>query len=94
MTSKRHTPNRLRKYRRISGYSQLSVAFLLGHKSSNQLSRWERGHAVPSIENLLKLSVLYRVLPNQLYPNYVEAFRKMLPERIKQLGELTRNKDP
>lgn len=49
------------------GYSQKEVAALLGFESTSRISRWEKGEAMPSVKNLLKLSVLYATLPNELY---------------------------
>lgn len=63
----RHIPNRLRKHRRINGYKQSEVVYILGLKSSNRLSRWEQGLSMPSVENLIKLSILYHVLIEELY---------------------------
>lgn len=60
-------PNKLKKYRRILGYSQKEVAQMCGFKNSSSISRWEKGDAMPSVKNLLMLSVLYATLPAQLY---------------------------
>lgn len=49
------------------GYSQKEVARLLGHKDTTMLSRWEKGKSMPSARNLLKLSIIYRTLADQLY---------------------------
>jgi len=49
------------------GYSQKEVAKIFGFKSTSRISRWERGISMPSVKNLLKLSVLYCTLPNELY---------------------------
>jgi transcriptional regulator with XRE-family HTH domain len=59
--------NRLRKYRKLMGYSQMEVALKLGYSSTSQVSRWEEGLAMPSAINLLKLSIIYGRLPNDLY---------------------------
>lgn len=49
------------------GYSQRQVAKRLGMKSPGRISQWENGWRVPSIRNLLKLSILYRTLVDNLY---------------------------
>ena len=64
---RRHFPNRLRKYRMLMGYKQSEVAKLLGHVSTNRISHWENGEALPSLINLFKLSLLYHTLADQLY---------------------------
>jgi transcriptional regulator with XRE-family HTH domain len=81
----RHIPNRLRKFRKISGYSQTDVMKLLGFKSTNRISRWEKGLAFPSVENLLKLSILYRTLADQLYPDLRNKFIQELSVKQKAL---------
>ncbi|MBX7109624.1 MAG: helix-turn-helix domain-containing protein [Chitinophagales bacterium] len=60
-------PNSLKKYRRITGYTQKEVAKILEFKSTSRISRWEKGESMPSVKNLLKLSFLYATLPNDLY---------------------------
>ena len=59
--------NRLRKFRKQMGYTQLEVALKLGHKCTSQISRWEEGLAMPSVINLFKLSIIYSRLPTDLY---------------------------
>jgi len=49
------------------GYSQADVAKQLGMKRTNRISEWERGDALPSLINLLKLSIIYRTIPTDLY---------------------------
>lgn len=94
MTRRRHShiTNRLRKFRKIMDYSQTEVAVFLGHKSTNRLSRWEKGHAMPGVKNLFKLSALYRVFPRQLYPELfeeiqVEVTRKQKLRHIRHSDE-------
>jgi transcriptional regulator with XRE-family HTH domain len=76
--SKYYIPNRLRKYRRDMGYSQQYVAKKLKLPSSCNLSRWEKGLTRPSIEDLLKLSLLYNTLVEQLYADLKETLREEL----------------
>ena len=61
------SPNRLRKYRKIMGYSQKDVARKLGYKCTSRISRWEEGKSMPSVINLIKLSIIYCRLPTDLY---------------------------
>jgi transcriptional regulator with XRE-family HTH domain len=75
--SRTYYPNRLRKYRKLMGYRQKDVAILLGLGANNatRISRWEQGIALPSLPNLLKLSILYRALVNQLYYDLFLEYR-------------------
>ena len=49
------------------GLKQTEVAKLLGHSGSSELSKWEKGISKPSLDNILKLSFLYKTLVNDLY---------------------------
>ncbi|MBK7966595.1 MAG: helix-turn-helix domain-containing protein [Bacteroidetes bacterium] len=40
---KKYISNKLRRYRRLSGYKQREVAKLLGLKSATRLTKWEKG---------------------------------------------------
>ncbi len=73
----RPIPNRLVHHRRLRGYKQTEVAKLLGLYGTVPLRSWEKGKSMPSGVNLVKLSVLYRTYPNDLYPDY---FRKVKAE--------------
>lgn len=83
--------NSLWTYRKKNGLSQKRAAFFLAHKTSSQLSHYERGTKHPSLENALKLEIIYHVpvafLFHDLYRKLQEAvkarettLRKMLEE--------------
>lgn len=50
------------------GYSQRIVAKLMGLYDSVPISQWERGVLLPNTSNLIKLSIIFRTYPNDLYP--------------------------
>ena len=81
----RHIPNRLRKHRRLMSYKQKDVAKLLGHKNTNRISRWEMGLALPSVINLIKLSIIYRTLPSELYFDVLLDLREEVLEKEQEL---------
>lgn len=83
-------PNRLRKHRLLMGYRQKEVALLLGVENSNRISRWERGLAVPGMVNLLKLSIIYRTFPSELYFEVLLKLRREILQKEEQ--RLKRNK--
>lgn len=60
--------NTLRMHRKQAGLRQREVAQALGLASSDRISRWEHGMAVPQLKNLFRLAALYRVMPKDLYP--------------------------
>ena len=79
-----YIPNRLRKHRRYRGLSQKQVATMLNMKSTNRISRWEQGTAIPSVENLLTLSIIYRRLPTELYFDLYLEYKRILEQQEKQ----------
>ena len=60
-------PNSLKKHRKLVGYKQIEVALLLGLHDTACISRWEKGLSFPNTINLIKLSIIYRTFPNELY---------------------------
>ncbi|HEX3799299.1 MAG TPA: helix-turn-helix transcriptional regulator [Verrucomicrobiae bacterium] len=67
MTTKHRFSNNLRLHRKKAGLRQREVARSLGLKSTDRISRWEHGTAVPHIVNLFRLAVIYDVSPQDLY---------------------------
>lgn len=87
MTEQNLIGKQLRKHRRLSGYSQSDVARKLNLKSTTIISRWERGLALPSLENALRLSALYKVLVNDLFwALFTEYRNELLPQHEKNKG--------
>lgn len=60
-------PNKLKMYRRKSGYSRKRVARLLGYSDTSMLSLFENGRALPGVLQVLKLARLYHALPHELF---------------------------
>jgi len=86
--------HRLRKYRRLMGFSQRHVADRLGHKDTSLISRWEQGFANPSLENIVRLSKLYKTLINELiYELDFEIGLELFPHE-KKSRRLSRSNDP
>lgn len=80
-----HIPNRLKKHRVLMGYKQKDIAYLLGLVSTNRISEWENGMANPNLINLIKLSVIYRTLPTDLYFDLMQSVRIHLAVKEKAL---------
>ena len=66
-------PNSLREHRKAAGLRQHEVAKALGLKSTDRISRWENGAAVPHIKNLFHLAVILKTSPQVLYDKMYEA---------------------
>jgi transcriptional regulator with XRE-family HTH domain len=81
----RYIPNNLKKFRRMYGYKQEQVMDFLGLKSTNRISRWEKGLAMPSARNLFKLSILYNTLVDQLYSDHLSDIKRRMSDKEKLL---------
>jgi transcriptional regulator with XRE-family HTH domain len=75
---KKFIRNSLRKHRRLMGLSQGEVKERLKLKSTAMISRWEKGITMPSGDNLLQLSTLYKTLVNQLYYDLAQHYQQEL----------------
>jgi transcriptional regulator with XRE-family HTH domain len=84
-------PNALRHHRLLMKMSQAEVAARLSLESTAMISRWERGEALPSLENALKLSVLYKTLVNELF---YKAYKGAQMELFADEAEQIRNNSP
>ena len=77
----RHYPNRLKVIRQNAGYTQQSVAKLLGHNNAVTLCDWENEKTMPNGTNLIKLCILYDKTPQQLYPEYCQRVKRHFLDR-------------
>lgn len=73
------------------GYSQKHAAKLLG-VSASRLAQWERGKKMPNVQNLLKLSILYHTLPDQLYYDLRATLVLEIEDNIKNYKQRAREK--
>ncbi|HTE01657.1 MAG TPA: helix-turn-helix transcriptional regulator [Mucilaginibacter sp.] len=78
-------PNTLRLHRTTMGYTQRQVAALLGLHDTVPISLWEKGATLPNTVNLIKLSLIYRTFPNDLYDDVFHTFREEL--KVKELEQ-------
>ncbi len=74
--------NNLKSLRKQHGLKQKEIAILLGMKSEDRISHWEKGIAVPGLTNLFKLSLVYNVSPYDLYPEIAEEIKSFLITRV------------
>lgn len=59
--------NNLRKLRLERNLTQQDVAHLLGHKYQDRISKWEKGHKVPNLQNLTRLCQIFNASLEDLY---------------------------
>jgi transcriptional regulator with XRE-family HTH domain len=76
--------NNLRDIRVSLGLRQTDVAGMLGHASPDRISHWEKGVAFPGVVNLFKLSLIYRIPPEQLYADLYKSLADELQQKTAQ----------
>jgi transcriptional regulator with XRE-family HTH domain len=85
MRTETKTNNRLWQARKKLGLEQKQIAFLLGHKTCDQLSRYERGVKTPGMRTALKLEVILQVPVSTLFPEHYRDYRSEITTRMKQI---------
>lgn len=88
MNKQKIVPNTLREHRNKVGLRQIDVAKKLGFCNTNRISRWEKGLSVPRIINLFRLSIIYDVLPEELYRELFEKYYTEMQSKKKDLDIL------
>ena len=81
--------NYLRTHRKRSGLSQVEVAYLLGLKSGQIVSRYERLDRTPSLETALACQIIFDALPHELYPGLYAKVERITRRRIHALTART-----
>jgi transcriptional regulator with XRE-family HTH domain len=92
MTAHRLT-SYLKTYRKRSGLTQNEVAFLLGWKRGEQLSRYEKRHAMPSLDVALACAAIFRVSLRKLFPGVSDPIVREISSRIVALTAELRKKN-
>lgn len=64
--------NNLRECRKRVNLKQSDVASALGFKSTDRISRWEKGTAYPHVRNLFHMAKIYGVQVEELYKSNTE----------------------
>lgn len=82
--------NYLRKFRLARGLSLGEVAAILGFRSTSAVSRWERGLSLPDMQNLLRLSALYRTFADALYPEIASDLKREVVEHENRARNVAR----
>jgi transcriptional regulator with XRE-family HTH domain len=81
MDTNKKYKNNLLVYRKRMGFSQKQVACLLNQHDADMLSRYERGHILPSLITALGLEIAYRVPVAFLFPDLYEELRDQIRSR-------------
>ena len=80
----------LRLARRKAGYTQRDIAHLLAIQQSN-VSALEHGRVLPSIEEIVSLSLVYGRSFESLFAQVMKEARQTLRERIKSMPKTARS---
>src|SRR5260370_42163208 len=78
--------NYLRAYRKRSGLSQSEVAYLLGCKNGNQVSRYERRRCMPPLRTALAYQAALDTPLSELYAGTYESIAKQVTVRGQSLA--------
>lgn len=87
MSLKHKNQNRLLLTRKRCGFGQKQVAILLGHKTIDQISRYERGARMPSLKTALKLQIIYNQPINILFQGYFNGCLGEIEAKAKTFGD-------
>jgi transcriptional regulator with XRE-family HTH domain len=74
----------LKKARTNAGLSQKEVAAILGYKSSQFVSNWERGLSSPPVSTLRRLCSLYRTNENEMFQIIRDIAVRQLEQDLRQ----------
>lgn len=75
----------LRTHRRKWALTQEELAFLLGRKSSTQVSRLEQGKRIPGMDIVLACEVLFGVTPSSFFPKFYADIEEAVLSRAAML---------
>lgn len=75
------THNQLWLARKRLGLGQKQVARLLNHKTTDQVSRYEKGERMPGLKLLLQFEIIYGVPPRVLYREYYQELQSEISRR-------------
>lgn len=76
--------NNLKLFRKKHGYTQEQIAERIG-VSRQAVAKWEKGEAMPDIENIVALADIYEVTIDSLVRN-VSAYSGVAPDKQHMFG--------
>lgn len=80
-----HLENYLRTQRKQSGLTQREVAFLLGGKNGNQVSRYERRRWLPPLKTALAFEAIFTVPVAELFAGVHQTIAEDVAKRRAEL---------
>lgn len=90
MPKKQNKPrNQLWLVRKRLGLGQKHVAYLLNHKTTDQVSRYEKGWRIPGLRMLLQLEIIYGVPARLLYREWFSELQAEIAARAKTVKAIS-----
>lgn len=80
--------NRLWQTRKRRGLEQKQIAYLLNHHTADQVSRYELGTRMPTLETALLLEMILGTPLRILYKDIYEQLQAKLKERFEHVPQL------
>ncbi len=74
--------------RKRTGLQQKHVAYLLQHKTTAEVSRYEKGLRIPGLIILVQFEIIYGTPIKYLYPELYEQTRREISQRVQQHAHL------
>lgn len=84
----------LLRTRRRRGFERKQVSWLLGHKGPQALAGYERGRALPSLQNAIRLSIIYGCDLEEIFPEKYKAARADIFEQTTHKRVLAHHRFP
>ena len=70
-----HYPNHIHLLRRRRRLSQKQLTELIGLEDRTMISKYERGHVVPTLEVAAKLQIIFGVNATDIFPRLFKQWR-------------------
>jgi transcriptional regulator with XRE-family HTH domain len=86
--------NQLWLARKNTGLEQKQVAFLLGHHTTDQIHRYEKGLCLPSFTTLLQLEIIYGQPSRLLFPEHFAQLAHKITQKAGSLDLSTKLRAP
>ena len=90
--NKNKLQNSLTITRKRLGLGQKQVAHLLKHKTTDQVSRYEKGYRIPGLKILLQFEIIYGIPARVVYGEFFEKLRLEIQDRAKITSTLANTK--
>lgn len=75
-------PNRLWLARKRRSLRQKQVAYILNHHTADQVSRYEKGTRIPTLETALMLEIIYKVPLRILFKEVYDELQQEVQQKV------------